>query len=178
MPVLKNPKHERFAQELAKGKTAEEAYRQAGYAPSLKNAQRLKSFEGIRSRTEEILNKSATKAGITIDKITKELAKIGFSDIRKSVKWGSELSLYNESGDLHIINGVALIDSDKIDDETAGAISEISQTKDGMKIKFHDKRAALVDLGKHLGMFKNTLELSVDSKLSDLVLASLVKQEK
>ena len=29
-----------------------------------------------------------------------------------------------------------------------------------MKVKFHDKRAALVDLGKHLGMFKEKVELT------------------
>ncbi len=49
MPVLKNHKHELFAQELAKGVTAEAAYAKAGYAPSVKNAQRLKSNEGVQS---------------------------------------------------------------------------------------------------------------------------------
>jgi phage terminase small subunit len=34
MPVLSNPKHERFAQELAKGKTADEAYQLAGCKPN------------------------------------------------------------------------------------------------------------------------------------------------
>lgn len=33
MPVLDNAKHERFAQELAKGKTADEAYKEAGLCP-------------------------------------------------------------------------------------------------------------------------------------------------
>lgn len=32
MPVLKNQRHERFAQELAKGKSATDAYLAAGYA--------------------------------------------------------------------------------------------------------------------------------------------------
>ena len=34
MPLLDNPKHEIFAQELAKGTTADEAYARAGYAPA------------------------------------------------------------------------------------------------------------------------------------------------
>lgn len=33
MPALDNPRHERFAQELAKGKTADEAYQTAGLMP-------------------------------------------------------------------------------------------------------------------------------------------------
>ena len=39
--ALKNPKHERFAQELAKGKSATEAYRLAGYKPDDGHASRL-----------------------------------------------------------------------------------------------------------------------------------------
>jgi phage terminase small subunit len=34
MSALDNPKHERFAQELAKGKSQVEAYAEAGYKPS------------------------------------------------------------------------------------------------------------------------------------------------
>lgn len=73
MPVLSNPKHELFAQELAKGNTAEGAYTLAGYAPSLKNAQRLKCSEGIRSRVEEILRVVADKAEITIHDLVQQL---------------------------------------------------------------------------------------------------------
>jgi phage terminase small subunit len=54
-----------------------------------------------------------------------------------------------------------LVDSNRIDDETAGAISEISQSKDGaLKVKLHDKQAALVNLGRHLGMFPTKVELT------------------
>lgn len=62
MPVLKNARHERFAQELAKGKTADEAYVIAGYVENRKNAARLKANEGIRARIEEILARVAEKA--------------------------------------------------------------------------------------------------------------------
>ena len=55
---------------------------------------------------------------------------------------------------------VELIDSDQLDGDTAFAISEVSQGPNGTRIKFNDKRAALVDLGKHLGMFKDIVEHS------------------
>ena len=73
MPPLANAKHELFAQEIAKGVTAELAYQNAGYAPSLKNAQRLKSNEGIRSRVAEILSRIAAKTEITIADIARQL---------------------------------------------------------------------------------------------------------
>jgi phage terminase small subunit len=41
MPVLSNSKHELFAQELAKGKTADAAYVSAGYSPNRGNATTL-----------------------------------------------------------------------------------------------------------------------------------------
>jgi phage terminase small subunit len=40
MPILENPKHERLAQEHAKGKAADEAYQLAGYTENRGNAAR------------------------------------------------------------------------------------------------------------------------------------------
>ncbi|QIJ73234.1 hypothetical protein GU700_00565 [Methylobacterium sp. NI91] len=52
-------------------------------------------------------------------------------------------------------NEVTLRNSADIDDATAAAITEISQTKGGaLKAKLADKRTALVDIGRHLGMFR------------------------
>ena len=70
MPILTNPKHERFAQELAKGKTGDEAYVLAGYKRNKDNASRLKASEGILARVSELLTPSATKAQITIESLT------------------------------------------------------------------------------------------------------------
>lgn len=52
-----------------------------------------------------------------------------------------------------LLRRLALIDSTEIDDNTAGAIAEVSQGKEGLKVKLHDKKGALVDIGRHLGMF-------------------------
>ena len=53
--TLRNPRHERFAQELAGGKTAIEAYRLAGYRPDRPNASRLQYEHNILHRVDEIL---------------------------------------------------------------------------------------------------------------------------
>lgn len=55
MPALSNPKHERFAQELAKGKSAEESYALAGFSPNRGNASVLKHKQNILDRVSEIL---------------------------------------------------------------------------------------------------------------------------
>lgn len=62
MPVLKNAKHERFAQALAKGESAAQAYVTAGYRKHDGNAHRMSINEKIRSRVEQILNRVAEKA--------------------------------------------------------------------------------------------------------------------
>lgn len=73
MPALKNAKHELFAQALAKGMTALEAYSSAGYSPSDKNAQRLKCYEGVKARVAELQNKVAAKVSVTVESLTAEL---------------------------------------------------------------------------------------------------------
>jgi phage terminase small subunit len=72
MPILSNPRHELFAQEIAKGKTAEAAYRLAGYKPSVKNAQRLKASKSVRSRVSEMQSRAAERAIVTVEDLIAE----------------------------------------------------------------------------------------------------------
>jgi len=76
MPALENARHERFAQELAKGETATAAYATAGYEPNDGNAARLKGNERIEARVAEILGRAATRAEITVADISERLLKI------------------------------------------------------------------------------------------------------
>jgi len=143
------------------------------YAIGAENLRKPQIAEAISAAMEL----RAKRTDITADRVLKELAKIGFSDIRKAVKWQS--SLINEEdnpdgGDIAIIktivtNQVQLVSSEEIDDETAAAVSEISQNSTGgLKIKLHDKRAALVDIGKHLGMFTDKVQLSGEVAVSSI----------
>lgn len=70
MPVLENPKYERFAQELAKGKTADEAYAKAGYRANRGNAATLKANQSISGRVEEIMERKAVRAEVTVQSLT------------------------------------------------------------------------------------------------------------
>lgn len=54
MPVLDNPRHEAFAQALAKGNSASEAYALAGYRRNEGNAGRLNRNEQVQRRVAEL----------------------------------------------------------------------------------------------------------------------------
>jgi phage terminase small subunit len=78
MPILSNPRHERFAQELANGVSATEAYERAGFARNRVSAHRLKQKPNIGERVSELLkqrehiNVQATAKAIEKTALTKE----------------------------------------------------------------------------------------------------------
>lgn len=76
MPVLTNPKWELFAQELAKGKTADESYQLAGYKENRHNASRLKTNETISTRIAEILGRAASRVELTVGRVVENLERI------------------------------------------------------------------------------------------------------
>ena len=72
MPTLRNPRHERFAQELATGKTADAAYGLAGYRENRSNAARLSANQDIEKRVAEIQAVGAELAAITVETLIAE----------------------------------------------------------------------------------------------------------
>lgn len=156
-------KQSRFVAEYLIDLNGTQAAVRAGYSPKTANEQaaRLLANVSVQSALQAAMTRREIRTEITQDKVLRELAKIGFSDIRKAVKWGDSVAVLNEdSGEMVMTHGLALLASDTIDDETASAIAEVSESKQGLKVKFHDKRAALVDIGKHLGMFVEKAELT------------------
>lgn len=166
MPVLKNKRYEIFAQEIAKGSNAGDAHAKAGFVRNPKNADRLKKIKEIQVRIAELSHIGAEKAGVTVERIMAELARIGFADITRAVEWGEALAMKpltlegETAGEPLIVQGVALIASANLPPEVTAAISEVRKTKEGIAIKFHDKTAALLNMGKQLGMFKEKMEHS------------------
>jgi len=87
MPILRNPKHEFFCQELFKGKSASEAYEIAGFKPNGGNAGALRNKQHISTRLAELLErhenshaKSTAKAvelvSITLESLMREAGEI------------------------------------------------------------------------------------------------------
>jgi len=65
MPILKNQRHEKFAQLVADGESATSAYGKSGYKPNRQMASRLMAKDDVRGRIEEIKEASAERAEIT-----------------------------------------------------------------------------------------------------------------
>jgi phage terminase small subunit len=72
MTTLSNPRHERFAQELAAGKTADAAYVLAGYRANRSNAARLNANQDIQKRVAEIQSVGAERAAVTVETLIAE----------------------------------------------------------------------------------------------------------
>ncbi len=53
--ILKNARHEKFAQCIAKGMSATEAYAKVGYKPSEAHASRLAGYGKVRTRVAELM---------------------------------------------------------------------------------------------------------------------------
>lgn len=107
---------------------------------------------------QESMQRRSERTHITQDRVLEELAKIGFANMTDYIRVGGD--------------GDAYVDLSTLDRDKAAAISEITveDFKDGrgedardirrVKFKLLDKRAALVDIGKHLGMFSSKIELT------------------
>jgi len=74
--TLENPKWERFAQELASGKTADEAYRSAGYKENRGNASTLKAKQIISDRVAVLLERAASRVELTAQTVADNLLRI------------------------------------------------------------------------------------------------------
>jgi phage terminase small subunit len=162
------PKQQRFVDEYLLDLNATQAAIRAGYSAKTAGAvghENLRKPE-IADAIAGAQQKRSARTEITQDMVLRELAKIGFADMRKLLRWTGNLPKMDvekaeETGEVSIscANFVQLFDSDELPEDIVGAVAEISQTKDGaLKVKLHDKQAALVNIGRHLGMFKDRVE--------------------
>lgn len=160
------PKQKRFVEEYLIDLNATQAAIRAGC--SQRTARQIGeenlSKPDIFFAVQEAQAKRSERTEITQDMVLQELAKIGFSDIRKIVRWGETVIRMETDKDGNDVvvpyHGLALIDSNEIDDATAAAIAEVAEGRNGLTVKLHDKKGALVDIGRHLGMFKDRVEHS------------------
>ena len=74
MPVLTNPRWELFAQELAKGKAASDAYKTAGFRPNRHNACVLKQKQTIIDRVSELLTERDRQHAKATEKAVEKVA--------------------------------------------------------------------------------------------------------
>jgi hypothetical protein len=76
MPILPNPRHERFARALVEGKSASAAYEEAGYRPNDGNAIRMKGNDRIMQRVAELQEQGAERSVVTLESLITEAGDI------------------------------------------------------------------------------------------------------
>lgn len=87
MPALTNPRHEKFAQALSQGKTADEAYVFAGYKENRGNAATLKANQSILDRIIQLQHVASQRVEVTIASLMQEA-----SDIQAAAMEAKQLS--------------------------------------------------------------------------------------
>lgn len=126
------------------------------------NGSKLLTNTNIANYISERMKEREQRTEITQDKVLKELASIAFDDIKNYLSFRTKKVLvgYDVNGlpvsDYKTI--VDIKDSNEIDTKN---ISELSIGKDGQfKFKLYCRDNALQQIGKHLGMFTDKVELS------------------
>jgi phage terminase small subunit len=82
MPIISNPRHEKFAQVLAEGKPAINAYEMAGYKPDRGAASRLSANVSIQARVAELQGKAAESAIVTLEGLIQEAAELQVAGLK------------------------------------------------------------------------------------------------
>ena len=156
-------KQQRFCDEYIVDFNATQAYIRAGY--SVRNegnaaaaASVLLRNHKIASELEARMLERQQRTEITQDMVVRELARIAFGDLRSAMSWTGR--------------GISLKHSSELTDDEAAALAEISEGKDGVKVKRYDKIKALELLGKHLGMFREVPQETAATSLADAIQAA------
>lgn len=157
MPVPKNENgltayQQSFVDEYMIDLNQSQAIVRAGFKGKLSSAKsastRLIQNVDVKREIQRRIKERSERTQITADRVLKELAVIGFHDIKEIFDGKNNLKEIRElTGDSSRAIASIEIEIDKI------GIREISTTK---KIKMHDKIRALQLIGNHIGMFKES----------------------
>lgn len=180
------PKQKIFVDEYLVDLNATRAYKVA--YPSCKKEEtaaqagsRLLRNVKVKDHIDKRMKDRQERTEITQDKVLKELAKIGFADIKDYLEYKTAKTVveHDENGEpvIDYQQIVNVVDSKEVD---TSVIQEVSIGKDGtFKFKLYDKQKALVDIGKHLGMFTDKVEVkgnvSVNNPFEGLTTEQLLK---
>jgi len=180
-------KQKKFCDEYLIDLNATQAAIRAGYSEKTARfigAENL-TKPNIQEYIQQRMNAREKRTEITQDMVLRELAKIAFSNgsdfakvvtkPRKKMVWNDEIQEYEEKEIEEQF--VEIIDTDKLPDDKKAAIASIKETKHGIVVESCDKVKALELIGRHLGMFKDKIELSgqVNNPFDELSVEELKK---
>jgi len=149
MGVLKNIKHEKFAQGIAKGLSASAAYVEAGFKKNDGNAGRLNRNEQVVARVSELVEGAAKRAAKSLDDVIAEYERVAFTDL-------SEFLEIDDDGEVSFNMakpGAGLVfDVEQTRRRSKKTTEEPSEEVVSVTIKPKDRLKALEKLGAYLGM--------------------------
>ncbi|HJC48035.1 MAG TPA: terminase small subunit [Candidatus Lachnoclostridium pullistercoris] len=156
-------KQKRFIEEYLIDLNATQAAIRAGYSPDTAKSIGSENLTkpDIQARIARAMAERSRRTGVNADRVVMELAKIAFVNANDVID-----------------PDTATVRSDALPEDTAAIQSVKVKTfgEDGLEreIKMADKLKALELLGRHLGMFKDKVELSgaletEKTKLDDLI---------
>lgn len=156
-------KQKRFIEEYLIDLNATQAAIRAGYSSATAKDIGCENLAkpNIRAQIDRVMAERSKRTGVNAERVIQELAKIAFVNAAEVID-----------------PKTATVKEDALPEDTAAIQSVKVKTfgEDGLEreIKMADKIKALELLGKHLGMFKDKLELSGSldiekSKLDDLI---------
>lgn len=156
-------KQKRFVEEYLIDLNATQAAIRAGYSPDTANEQgsRMLANVSIRTHIDKAMAERSKRTGVNADRVVMELAKIAFINAADVIN-ADDATLRDDA----VPEDTAAIQSVKV---------KTIPTKDGegieREIKMADKIKALELLGKHLGMFRDKVDLTVEhsEKLDDIM---------
>lgn len=103
----------------------------------------------IRDRIAEIREEIKEELGIDDHTVITELADLSFWNIKDFIKEGNQIKDLSKMNKLKLkpVTGIKVR-------ETITTIGEVTTKEITTEIKMTDKRAAVIDLGRHLGIFE------------------------
>ena len=142
MPRL-TPKQARFVAEYLVDLNATQAAIRAGYSDrhASEIGYTLIQKSTVQSAIEAAQRERSARTGVTADRVVQEIARVAFSSLRDVMTWGPA--------------GAQVRPDNEITPEAAAAIAEIAETNTGVKVKLHNKVAALEQLAKHVGLYND-----------------------
>jgi phage terminase small subunit len=162
MPALPNPRQEKFVQKYIIHLNGTKAATQAGYSKRTANEQasRLLANVSIQNRVAELQKEASDRNKVKADDVIGELKALAFWSINDFISDGNRVKDLSKQK--------RAINKPVIGIKTKTEYNEFGQTTT-VELKLADKRAALVDLGRHLGIFKEdndqkTIKIKVSRK--------------
>lgn len=154
-----------FAQAIAAGQKAHDAYKLAGYKGEPVSRYRLRASKDVDDRINWLLKKRIEddskarqrrerRVPILQDRVTRELERVAFGDIRSVIQWRRIPRFDDEGALIGYEDEAVLTPSGLMNADAAAMIKSVSATKHGVKVDTVGKLEALDKLAKICGMYQ------------------------